>query len=177
MTTQQILALASPFLLALLAGVGWLYRHERERRTAAEAQLDARKRQSYDELLGFFFKLMATYTSGRTLPKDQIVKTLWEANRSLLLYASDEVLRSYQQLMVRVTRGGAKLSDFGEFLLTLRRDAGLANTTLTPFEAIRQLVGDVDPSFMDVFLGELPPRLRPDPSDDQLGAGPTPARR
>lgn len=45
-TALTVLTVLTPVLVVLLTGVGWLYRHERERRTAAEHQVSERKYQA-----------------------------------------------------------------------------------------------------------------------------------
>lgn len=46
-TIISVLAALSPILLVILGGIGWLYRHEKERREAVERQLSEHKYKAY----------------------------------------------------------------------------------------------------------------------------------
>ena len=69
----QLTAVLAPMLIVLLAGSGWLIRHERERREAVESQLSEKKYTCYTTLLDIFFDVLK---AGKIPPAD--LKTAYD---------------------------------------------------------------------------------------------------
>lgn len=63
-TIVAILAALSPVFLAFLGGIGWLYRHERERRIEIERQLSQEKYKAYIALIDLFFGMLKAQALG-----------------------------------------------------------------------------------------------------------------
>jgi len=142
----SLLAVTSPLLLALLAGLGWLYRHERERRSAAEQQISERKRSAYLQLLEIFFGAMKDISLGKTVRGDEksLVEKMWDANQELILYGSDEVIRIYQAWLGEAREGYVDLEKFGQLIVAVRRDMGHLKTDISPDEVLRPFIRDYD---------------------------------
>ena len=92
----SLLAVLAPIFLALLGGIGWLYRHEKERRESAESQLSERKHKAYITLLEIFFDMMKATKSGKNLNEKSVIDRMMDANKELILYGSDDVVRIYR---------------------------------------------------------------------------------
>ncbi|MCP4051056.1 MAG: hypothetical protein GY730_10165 [bacterium] len=92
----NIIITAVPIVItATLAGLGWLYKHEREKRLLAEQQLFDKKYAFYAEILEFFFRIM----QGKSYSDEKTKSKMWEFNKGLYLYASHSVLTNYQDWM------------------------------------------------------------------------------
>lgn len=143
-TALTILSVLAPILVVLLGGVGWLYRHERERRTAAEQRVSERKYQAYITLLNIFFDMMKDTRHGKKPNEDALVDKMTDANKDLMLYASDDVLALYHDWLARSRRGVMDLEQFGELIVAIRRDMGHASTRVTADDVLRQLITDYD---------------------------------
>jgi len=61
--------IAIPVLLLILGGIGWLYRHEKERRLQIEKQLSDRKYEVYIKLLTVFFDILKQVKKGQPITK------------------------------------------------------------------------------------------------------------
>jgi hypothetical protein len=140
----NVLAALSPLFLALLAGVGWLYRHERERRASVERQLSEHKYGAYIELLNIFFDMFKATRKKTTMPQTKLVDRMTDANKDLMIYGSDDVALTYQRWMEKARRGHPVLRDFGEVVIAIRRDMGNPKTRMTPDDVLRQLIVDYD---------------------------------
>ena len=140
-----VLATISPFLLALLGGVGWLYRHEKERREAVERQLSEHKYKAYIALLEVFFEVMKKTTLGKKIDQKEINDRMIDASKDLIIYGSDEVIETYQrwQHKARKNEPGA-LTEFAEIIISIRRDMGHSKTRITSENVLRQLITDYD---------------------------------
>ena len=97
-TITSIGAAAAPFLIAGLAGLGWLYKHERERRASAEQQISERKRQVYLALLSVYFDMMKGVKVSNPLDEKELATRLFDASADLLLFGSDDVTRAFNRL-------------------------------------------------------------------------------
>jgi hypothetical protein len=142
----SLLAVTSPLLLALLAGVGWLYRHERERRAAAEQQISERKRAAYLQLLEIFFGSMKAISLGKAVKGNEknLIEKMWDANQELILYGSDEVIRIYQAWLGEAREGFLDLEKFGQLIVAVRRDMGHMKTDISHDEVLRPFIRDYD---------------------------------
>lgn len=85
-TALTILTALTPALVVLLGGVGWLYKHERERRTAAEHQVSELKYRAYVALLTIFFDMMKAMRQNKQPRQQELVDKMWDANKDLMLY-------------------------------------------------------------------------------------------
>ena len=143
-TFLNILAAISPILVALLAGVGWLYRHERERREAIERQVSELKYRSYIALLDIFFDLMKATRTGKPMKQRELVDRMVDANKDLMLYGSDDVVRLYHQWQIEMRAGQLDMMRLGQLVVAIRRDMGNATTQITPDDVLRQIITDYD---------------------------------
>jgi hypothetical protein len=143
-TIIAVLAAFSPFLLALIGGLGWLYRHERELKEEAYKQVSERKREAYIALLKIFFDTIKAIKIGKNLSEQEMSDRMIDASKELILYGSDDVVRIYQSWMTEARKGQSSLDRFGELVLAIRRDMGHLKTNIKPDEVLRQFIIDYD---------------------------------
>lgn len=110
-TIISVFAALSPFLLAILGGIGWLYRREKERREAVERQLSERKYNAYITLLDIFFGILKDTKAGKSQIMDQdLTNRMIDASRDLLIYGSDDVVNTFHEWLKSARGGGTKTS-------------------------------------------------------------------
>jgi hypothetical protein len=131
-------------LTALLAAVGWLYRHERERRMEVERQLSERKYDAYIQLLNVFFDTFKASRGGRRPQGADLLNRMVDANKDLMLYGSEEVVRLYHAWLLEMRTGTVHLAGLGELMVAIRRDMGNRKTRVTSEDVLRQLITDYD---------------------------------
>lgn len=151
----EVLAALSPFMLAALAGVGWLYRHERERRSEVERQLSEHKYRAYIEVLDIFFDAFKAQRTNRLrAPDNRAVERMIDANKELMIYGSDNVAMTYAEWLAKARANEsvtpAMLRDFGEIVVAIRRDMGNPKTRMTADDVLRQLVTDYDEAMAEL---------------------------
>jgi hypothetical protein len=101
-----VLAAATPILLALLGGVGWLYKRERERRDEAERMVSEQKQKAYAAILQYYYDLVKTTSAGQRLTAANATPAalrLIDAQKDLIVYGSDTVVDLYPEI-ARVAR-------------------------------------------------------------------------
>lgn len=140
----SLLAALSPILLALLGGIGYLYKHEKQRRESAENQLSERKHKAYITLLEIFFDMMKATKSDKNPNEESIIDRMMDANKELILYGSDDVVWIYQKWLNNARQGSVNLGFFGELIVAIRRDMGYLKTKIQSEEVLRQFIIDYD---------------------------------
>lgn len=151
------LAASAPLLLAVLGAAGWLYRHERELKEAAESQVSEHKYKAYIELLDIFFDMFKASKKGTNINQNRLVDRTFDANKELTLYASDDVLRIHQNWMGEARSGIMDLGRFGDLIVAIRKDMGHPETTITSDDVLRQLISDYDQAKAEGKLRQVQP--------------------
>lgn len=142
----SVITASLTILTLLCGGIGWLYKREQERREAAERQISERKRDAYLALLDIIFDMMKATRNGKsTNPSDhQMLDRMVDANKELVLYGSDEVIKIYQKWLLDLRKGNADLKPFGDLVVAIRRDMGNLSTKLAANDVLRQFIIDYD---------------------------------
>ena len=141
----SVLAVLSPFFLAVIGGIGYLYRHEKERRESVERQLSEKKYETYITLIDIFFELMKLGRVNNPKKLASILDRMYDANKNLMLYGSDEVINTYQKFLETARKNGkADLNLFGNIIIAIRKDMGNPKTKITSDDILRQLLRDYD---------------------------------
>lgn len=121
----KIVAAFTPFLLAILAGTGRLYWHEKERREAIEHQLSEKKHDTYVKLLKVFFDTMKALQDEEAVDAKKSMNEMFEASTDLIIYGSDDVIVAYQKWLDNSRKNmPGVLTDFAEIVVSIRRDMG-----------------------------------------------------
>lgn len=143
-TIVPILAAISPLLLALLGAMGWLYKHERERRGAAERQVSERKYNAYIKLLDIFFDGLKEIRTGQRKPERKRMEQMLDANKDIILFGSDDVFRIYSSWLLEVRTGVNDMEKFGDLIVAVRHDMGHPRSRITGDDILRHLITDYD---------------------------------
>ena len=140
----SVFAASTPVLVALLGGVGWLYRHERERRVEVERQLSDKKYGAYMEIINIFFDLLKDVKLDRSQNQDALISRMMDANKELIIYGSDEVVDSYLRWMTEARSGVVDMEKFGDIVISVRRDMGNPSTRLESHDILRMMLTDYE---------------------------------
>jgi len=148
-TLELLLAVASPFLLALSGVLAWRYQHERERREEVERQLSEHKYKAYTFLLDIFFDIVKASTrESKVQPVNRkMIDRMMDAGKDLIVYGSDDVVTEYQQWLDATRKGEPAYKVFGHFgdlIIAVRRDMGNSKTKVTKENVLRQILTDYD---------------------------------
>jgi hypothetical protein len=133
---------ATPYLLAVLAGLGWLYRREYERRRDVENQVSERKYNAYIKLINIFFDMFKATRGGP--PVKDLELRMFDVNKELMLFASDRVLQIVHRWLEESRRGTVDLNRLGEIIVAIRKDMGNSRTRIRSEDMLRQLILDFD---------------------------------
>ncbi|MDC7219447.1 MAG: hypothetical protein PQJ59_05865 [Spirochaetales bacterium] len=137
----DILAFLSPFLLAGLAGLGWLYKHEREKRTNIEKTLSEKKYAVYMKIMDLFFALISNAQNGnKDKPYDNT--TIVEINKDILIYGSDEVIQIFYEWTQAARIKQNSLTYLAKIMIAIRKDMGFPKTKITEKDFLKHMIID-----------------------------------
>lgn len=130
-----------PILLVLLGGVGWLYKHEKEKRLEVEKQLSVKKYDVYVRLLTVFFNILKRVKKGQPTNADKLVDTMIEIKKDIIIFGSDEVLNNFFN-WEKKSHSKESLKALSELVISVRRDMGNPKTKITSNDFLKSLVQD-----------------------------------
>ncbi len=147
----NILAATTPFLLAALAGISWLYRAELEKRRSIEERLSVEKFETYLIFINLFFDFFETNIPGKKKLDDKhVLGELSKFRRRVIVYGSEGVLREFINMMQKVFGGnlptGEAADIYGRLVVEIRKDMGGSSTKMTPLDLLAMVVNDLKAS-------------------------------
>ncbi|ERJ57151.1 hypothetical protein [Sphingobacterium paucimobilis] len=135
----EYLQLFIPVLLILLAGIGWLYRHEKERRLEIEKQLSDKKYDVYIRLLTVFFDLLKQVKKGQPTNSAKLIDKMLDIKKEIIIFGNDEVLFAFFK-WERDSQTKRNLKALAELIIEIRRDMGNNKTSVTTKDFLKSLV-------------------------------------
>jgi len=152
---DPLLIALGPSLLILIGGlITWIIKSKKEELQAIEETLREERRKVYMEILDPYFHLfMDPGGVGQDTAMEKILsykyrKTSFELN----LFGSDDVVSAYNtllQYMYKAEREGEidqkeLFSNFGNFLLAIRKSLGIKKTELTNIDMLKSMIKDIE---------------------------------
>ncbi|MFA4892188.1 hypothetical protein [Brevundimonas sp.] len=141
--TKSALAYLAPFLLAALAGLGTLYKLERDKRQQIEQKLNENKAKIYASFVEDYSALFFKPGGKDHTPEGymQIVERVQNFARNSLMYASDDVVEKFSRfykLQNTAVDGQMTMADvyerldsFSDVVIAIRKELGHAKTKLS----------------------------------------------
>lgn len=131
--------IAIPILLLVLGGIGWLYRHEKERRLQIEKQLSDKKYNVYTNLLTVFFDILKQVKKKQSTNSLKLTDKMIDIKKELLIFGNDRVLFAFFNWEKESqTKGNFKA--LAELIIEVRKDMGNPKTTISSKDFILSLV-------------------------------------
>lgn len=131
--------IAVPILLLVLGGIGWLYRHEKERRLQIEKQLSDRKYDVYIKLLTVFFDILKQVKKGQNTNATKLIDKMMDIKKELLIFGNDSVLFAFFK-WEKYSQTKSNLKSLAELIIEVRKDMGNPKTTITTKDFLESLV-------------------------------------
>ena len=139
---EKYLNIVIPILLALFAGIGWLYKHEKEKRLQIERQLSEKKYQVYIKFINLYFKLYENTRYKRSMTDQEIFKVMIEIKKELLIYGSDSVVLKFFKWEQFSNEGKNSLVPVTDVIIEMRKDMVSYKTKITTTNFLRSIVKD-----------------------------------
>ncbi|MBB3065172.1 hypothetical protein [Limibacillus halophilus] len=142
----SILSVLSPFLVAVIAFLGWLLRNTIEQKRELERKLSDKKYQTYEKLLGSLLSI--THKFGKSQDKKIIeaVKFMYESQKEILILAPDSVYLALLDF-IRYDKKendneNKQLENLSKLIIEIRKDMLYSKTQLNSSSILRMLVTD-----------------------------------
>ncbi len=131
-----------PIVLAVLAGLGWLYKHEKEKRLLVEKQLSDKKYDVYFKFISLYFDLMKKIKKGQPLNTIKLIDTLLDIKKELTIYGSDEVIKKFFYWEETSSNKDTSLIPITDIIIEMRKDMGNPKTKITTSDFLKSLIRD-----------------------------------
>jgi hypothetical protein len=149
------IVLASPVVALFLSGVGWIVRSRYDELQRLEESLNDDRRRIYAQILEPYIVLFAGLNDPSAQAKVLKMMLSLEYRRTafeLALFASDDVVRAYNELMQFFYRASGPgqydtkdaMRHWGVLLWEIRRSMGNRKTKLSEWDMLRWLIKDID---------------------------------
>lgn len=131
-----------PILLTMFAGIGWLYKHEKEKRLQIERQLSEKKYQVYTKFIDLYFKIYENTKTNKKIAENEMLKTMIEIKKELLIYGSDSVVLKFFAWEESTNTGKNSLVPVTDVIIEMRKDMVSPNTKINTTNFLRSIVRD-----------------------------------
>ncbi len=131
--------IAVPILLLILGGIGWLYRHEKERRLQIEKQLSDRKYDVYIKLLTVFFDILKQVKKGQPTNASKLINKMLDIKKELIIFGNDNVLFAFFG-WEKDSQTKSNLKALAKLIIEVRKDMGNPKTAVTTQDFLKSLV-------------------------------------
>lgn len=131
--------IAIPILLLILGGIGWLYRHEKERRHQIEKQLSDRKYDVYIKLLTIFFDILKQVKKGQPTNASKLIDIMIDIKKELIIFGNDNVLFAFFK-WEKESQTKSNLKALAELIIEVRKDMGNPKTSVSTKDFLKSLV-------------------------------------
>ncbi|MDP3451508.1 MAG: hypothetical protein Q8R90_01010 [Bacteroidales bacterium] len=128
-----------PMLLLILGGIGWLYRHEKERRHQIEKQLSDRKYDVYIKLLTVFFDILKQVKKGQPTNALKLIDKMLDIKKELIIFGNDKVLFAFFK-WEKESQTKSNLKALAELIIEVRKDMGNPKTSVSTKDFLKSLV-------------------------------------
>jgi len=94
--------------------------------------------------LDMYIEVVKASKTDQPLKPDDLVGRMQELAKDFIIYGSDDVVRAFQKWVETGRKGQVSVRQFGELVVTIRRDMGNKKTKITHEEVLRQFISDYD---------------------------------
>ncbi|MCF6295803.1 MAG: hypothetical protein L3J25_08950 [Flavobacteriaceae bacterium] len=140
---EKYLPIIIPIVLAIFAGLGWLYKHEKEKRVQVEKQLSEKKYNVYYKFISIFFDIFKSIKKGKTYNiNSNVIDKLIDIKKDLIIYGSDEVIRKFFKWEEASNNSQGSLVPITDVIIEMRKDMGNRKTKITSKDFLKSVVAD-----------------------------------
>jgi predicted DNA-binding ribbon-helix-helix protein len=136
---ELLASIAVPLLVLILGGIGWLYRHEKERRLQIEKQLSDKKYDVYIKLLTVFFDILKQVKKGQKTNATKLIDRMMDIKKELIIFGNDGVLFAFFR-WEKQSQTKSNLKALAELIIEVRKDMGNPKTKISTKDFLKSLV-------------------------------------
>lgn len=141
MTHENIIAILSILISAIVAVAGIIIAQQSERLRAMREQLSEKKCKAYADAMMMFYSILKDSKLHRPIDNKAMMQKMIDAKKDIFMYGSDKVFKAFNKWLVVAFENNPKtqFDSFLEFVLEMRKDIFNGNTKLTKHDILLNL--------------------------------------
>ncbi len=141
MSHENIIALLSIVISAIVALAGFIIARQTEKLRTMREQLSEKKYKAYADAVKMFYSVLKDAKANRTTNNGVMMEEMIDIKRDIFMYGSDKVFKAFNTWLLSTTTSNdkAQFSQFLDFVLEMRKDLCNGKTNLTKHDILLNL--------------------------------------
>ena len=141
MSHENIIALLSILISAIVALAGIIIARQTEKLRTMREQLSEKKYKAYADAVKMFYSVLKDAKAHRTTKNDEMMGKMIDIKRDIFMYGSDKVFKAFNTWLLSTTSTNdkAQFAAFLDFVLEMRKDLCNGKTSLTKHDILLNL--------------------------------------
>ena len=141
MSHENVIAILSVVISAIVAVAGIIIAWQTERLRAMREQLSEKKCKAYADAMMMFYTILKDSQLHRPTDNEAMMQKMIDAKKDIFMYGSDKVFRALKKWLVVAFENNNKnqFDAFMEFVLEMRKDMFYGKTKLTKHDILLNL--------------------------------------
>lgn len=141
MSHENIIALLSILISAIVAFAGFIIKRQTEKLRTMREQLSEKKYKAYADAVKMFYSILKNAKANRTTNNKEMMDRMIDIKRDIFMYGSDKVFKAFNKWLLSTTNGNekAQFATFLDFVLEMRKDLCNNKTNLTKHDILLNL--------------------------------------
>ena len=145
MSHENIIAILSILISAIVAVTGFVIARQTEKLRAMREQLSEKKCKAYADAMMIFYSILKDSQLHRPTDNKAMMQKMIDTKKDIFMYGSDKVFRSFNKWLVVAFENNNKnpFDAFMEFVLEMRKDIFNGKTKQEATEFISKYIEDL----------------------------------
>lgn len=141
MSQENIIAILSVLISAIVTVAGIVIARQSEKLRAMREQLSEKKCNAYADAMMMFYSILKDSKLHRSTDNKAMMQKMIDTKKDIFMYGSDKVFRAFNKWLVVAYENNNKtqFDAFLEFVLEMRKDMFSGNTKLTKHDILLNL--------------------------------------
>lgn len=141
MSHENIIAILSIVISAIVAISGYIIARQTEKLRTMRKQLSEKKCDAYADAVKMFYSVLKDSKANRATNNGMMMEKMIDIKRDIFMYGSDKVFKAFNAwlLSTTTTNDKAQFDAFLDFVLEMRKDLCNGKTNLTKHDILLNL--------------------------------------
>lgn len=146
MSQENLIALLSILISAIVAVAGFIIAWQTEKLRTMREQLSEKKYNAYADAVKMFYSVLKDTKANRTTNNREMMDRMIDIKRDIFMYGSDKVFKVFNKWLLSTTNSNdkAQFAAFLDFVLEMRKDLCNNKTKLTKHDILLNLTQSED---------------------------------
>ena len=146
MSNENIIAILSIVISAVVAIAGFIIARQTEKLRTMREQLSEKKYKAYADAVKMFYSILKDTKAHRATNNDEMMEKIIDIKRDIFMYGSDKVFRAFNKWLLEAKENNekAQFAAFLDFVLEMRKDLCNGKTKLTKHDILLNLTQSED---------------------------------